>query len=72
MTKKSGFKIRVDYFVEIDKKDFGKQAAAFAMIDTITKTGTLPADFSGVVLEVSAKQGSADVQDVPAGKTTAE
>lgn len=68
MTKKHGFKIRIDAFVEIDKKDFGKQAAAFALMDTIKRTNQLPDDFlsTATITGIDAKQGSADIPDAPA------
>jgi hypothetical protein len=67
MTKKQGFKVRIDAFVEIDKKDYGKQAAAYAMMDAVTKSGKLPADFwtSAVILGISATPGGAEVPDAP-------
>lgn len=67
MTKKQGFKVTIVAFVEIDKKDFGKQAKAFETMDAITKTGKVPADFltSATILSVAAKQGGADVPDAP-------
>lgn len=70
MTKKTGFKVNIVAFVEIDKKDFGKQAAAFAMMDTITRTGKLPDGFmaSASILAINAKQGSADIPDQPASE----
>lgn len=75
MTKKTGFIITATYFVPIDKKDFAKQAAAYATMAEIDKSGTLPDDFAGSLLSVKAKQGSADVPDVPdapAASTTTE
>ena len=68
MTKKTGFKIRIDAFVEIDKKDFGKQAAAYAMMDEIKKSGELTTDFfeTATILGIDAKQGSAEAPDAPA------
>lgn len=70
MAKKTGFKVNIVAFVEIDKKDFGKQAAAFAMMDTITRTGKLPEGFmaSASILSINAKQGSADIPDQPASE----
>lgn len=65
MTKKTGFIITATYFVPIDKKDFAKQALAYATMAEIDKTGTLPADFAGTLLSVKAKQGSADIPDAP-------
>lgn len=67
MTKRTGFIITATYFVPIDKKDFAKQAAAYATMAEIEKTGMLPADFSGAILSVKAKQGTADVPDAPQG-----
>lgn len=68
MTKKQGFNIRINAFLEIDKKDFGRQATVFAMIDGITKTGKLPDDFfaTATIISIDAKQGAADVPDAPA------
>jgi hypothetical protein len=69
MTKKQGFKVTIVAFVEIDKKDFGKQAKAFETMDAITKTGKVPADFltSATILSINAKQGGADVPDAAKG-----
>jgi hypothetical protein len=70
VTKKHGFKIRIDAFVEIDKKDFGKQAAAFALMDTIKRTNKLPDDFltTATITSIDAKQGSADIPDPTAAE----
>lgn len=67
MTKLTGFKVRIDAIIPIDKTDFGKQAAAFKLMDDITKTKTLPANFFDLakLVDVSAKQGSAEVADEP-------
>jgi len=70
MTKRTGFLITATYFLPIDKKDFAKQATAYATMAEIDKTGTLPADFSGTLLSVKAKQGTADIPDAP--QTTSE
>ena len=65
MTKKSGFKIRIDAFVEIDRKDYGKQAAAYAMMAEITSTNKLPDDFfaKATIISIDAKQGSAEIAE---------
>lgn len=65
MTKRTGFLITATYFLPIDKKNFAAQAATYAAIAEVEKTGTLPADFSGTLISVKAKQGSADVPDAP-------
>jgi len=70
MTKKTGFLITASYFLPIDKKNFAAQAATYAAIADIEKTGTLPADFAGTLIGVKAKQGSADIPD--AAPTTSE
>lgn len=69
MTKKFGFNIRLDAFLEIDKKDFSKQAEAFALMAEIEKTGKIPATFfeRAKVLGLTVKQGNADIPDAPAG-----
>lgn len=68
MTKTTGFKVRIDAFLPIDKKDFGKQAAAYAMIDGITKSGKLPDDFfaSATITGIDARAGIAELPDAPA------
>lgn len=58
MTKQTGFLITATYLLPIDRKDFGKQAAAYAVMADIEKTGTLPADFTGELVSVKAKQGA--------------
>lgn len=65
MNKKTGFLITATYFLPIDKKNFAAQAATFSAIAEIEKTGTLPADFAGTLIAVKAKQGRADIPDVP-------
>ncbi len=62
MAKKTGFYVNVKYFVEVDKKDFAKQAAAYGLLAEIEKSKTLPDDFasSAVVVDIAAKQGSYD------------
>ena len=64
-TKQKGFKIRVDYFLPIDKKDFTKQAAAYTLIAGIKSTGQLPADFldQAAVIGIDAKEGSAELPE---------
>lgn len=64
MTKKTGFKVRIEAFVEVDKKDFKKQADAYATMAKIEETGTLPADFleTATILGVTAKAGSAEIE----------
>lgn len=68
MTKKKGFHIKIGAFLEIDPKDFARQAKVFGMIDGITKTKTLPADFFALakIVDIDAKQGTADIPDAPA------
>lgn len=68
MTKLKGFKIKIDAFLAIDAKDFGKQAAAYATIDGIQKTGKLPDGFLDTVtiVGIDAKIGSHEVPDAPA------
>lgn len=68
MTKKFGFIIRLDAFVEIDKKDFRKQADAFALMADIEKSGKLPPSFfeQAKILGLTVKQGNTDVTDAPA------
>lgn len=64
MAKKTqGFHVRIDAFVTIDKTDFGKQAAAYAMMDAIKKTNKLPDDFftTAVILDINGKAGSAEL-----------
>jgi hypothetical protein len=65
MTKKFGFIIRLDAFLEIDKKNFAKQAEAFALMAEIEKTGKLPAEFfeRAKVLGLTVTQGNKDVPD---------
>lgn len=65
MTKTHGFTITVTYFVPIDKTDYGKRAAAYAQMDTITKAGVLPEGFGGLVLEIKAKEGKVELPDEP-------
>ena len=65
MTKRTGFLITATYFLPIDKKNFAAQAATFSAIADIEATGKLPADFTGTLLTVKAKQGSADIPDAP-------
>lgn len=66
-TKKTGFKIRIDAFVEIDKTNFSAQAKAFALMASIKETGKLPDGFfdSATILAIDAKQGSAEIPDLP-------
>lgn len=63
--KKKGFKVRADFFLEIDPKDFAKQSATYGMIAKIQASGELPSDFLATarLVSVDAKLGSAD--DVP-------
>ncbi len=64
MTKTPGFKIRIDAFLPIDKKDFAKQAKAYQMIADLQKPGAgLPADFlsSVTITGIDAKQGTAEL-----------
>lgn len=67
MTKKQGFNIRINAFLEIDKKDFARQAKVYGLIDGITKTGKLPDDFfaTATIVGIDAKQGTADIPDAP-------
>lgn len=65
MTKQTGFLITATYFVPIDKKDFSKQAAAYATMAEIEKTGALPADFDGQLISVKAKQGAHTPTELP-------
>jgi hypothetical protein len=67
MTKKFGFIIRLDAFLEIDKKNFSKQAEAFALMADIEKSGKLPAEFfeRAKVLGLTVKQGNSDIPDTP-------
>lgn len=63
MTKTKGFKLRIEAFLPIDKKDFNKQAAAFATLAEIERTGKLPAGFFDqvTILGIDAKEGSAEL-----------
>lgn len=67
MTKKHGFKIRIDAFLELDKKNFGKQAETYGLIAEMQKTGKLPANFfdTAVIVKVDARQGGQDFEDAP-------
>lgn len=65
MPKQSGFFVNVKYFIPIDKKDFGKQAAAYATMDAIQKTGALPEGFDGKVVSVAVKAGGYDDAETP-------
>lgn len=69
MTKKTGINIRLDAFIEIDKTNFAQQRDAFGVLAEIEQTGKLPANFFdlAVIVDLSAKQGSADVPDAPIG-----
>lgn len=68
MTKTKGFKLRIDAFLPIDKKDFTKQAAAYATLAEIKQTGKLPDGFLDqvTIIGVEAKEGSAELPDAPA------
>lgn len=72
MTKKKGFNIRINAFLEIDPKDFARQSKVFGMIDGITKTKSLPDDFFSIakITEIDAKQGTADIPDAPPADQT--
>lgn len=65
MTKTKGFKLRIDAFLPIDKKDFTKQAAAYATLAEIKQTGKLPDGFLDqvTIIGVEAKEGSAELPD---------
>lgn len=65
MTKTKGFKLRIDAFLPIDKKDFAKQSAAYATLATIKHTGKLPDGFLDqvTILGIEAKEGSAELPD---------
>lgn len=68
MTKTKGFKIRVDLFLPIDKKDFAKQAATYQLIADIQKTGKVPAELlqAAHILSIDVKDGSAEIPAAPA------
>lgn len=65
MTKTKGFKLRIDAFLPIDKKDFTKQAAAYATLAEIKQTGKLPPGFLDqvTIIGVEAKEGSAELPE---------
>lgn len=69
MTKKHGFKIRLDLFLELDKSDYRKQATTFAAIAEITEKGKLPEGFLDLatIVGVSAKAGGYDPDEPATG-----
>lgn len=71
MTKKHGFKIKAEFFLELDKMDFKKQAATYAALAEIQSTGKLPASFleTATVISVSAKAGGYDPDEQASGST---
>src|SRR5687768_7110574 len=74
MAKTQGFKIRADFFLPLDKKDFAKQRDVYGMIATIQETGKLPDDFLSRVtlISVDARQGGHETPAAPGTDLTVD
>lgn len=67
MTKTTGFKIKIEAFLPIDRTSFAKQAAAYQMMDALQTSGKFTQELinSLVITGLVAKVGSADIPDAP-------
>lgn len=67
MSKKPGFKIRIDGFVVIDKSNFGQQAALYGHMDTLKTKKVIPPELLAMitVTDATGKQGAVEVPDPP-------